>query len=120
MAGLRSFPSIIYCLTTERTRERIIPMDPNTYQEQLNHYRERAMAYRQQFKHMTNEQLIRRYVEEMTKLKMNLRARSQGKPRPCAYPNTLDMNLCQRELDRRSVLVPEVTLPAADDEDTQR
>ena len=95
-------------------------MDLNERQEQLNRYKERAMAYREKFTHMTDEQLTSRYVEEMTKLKMHLRARSQGKPRPCASPNTLDMNLCQRELGRRGVPVPVVTLPAADDEDTHR
>jgi hypothetical protein len=93
-------------------------MDLNERQEQLNRYNERAMAYREKFKHMTDEQLTSRYVEEMTKLRMNLRARSQGKPRPCAHPNVLDINLCQLELGRRGVPVPEVTLPATDDENT--
>ena len=95
-------------------------MDLNERQEQLNSYKERAMVYREQFKHLSNEQLRDGYVKEMTRLKMLLKARRQGKPRPCASPNTLVLNLCQRELDRRGVPVPQVTLPTADDEGTQR
>jgi len=78
----------------------------------------------------TDRMLADRYVEEMLKLKKTTRwvwegmksgggsARSRGLrpieaygPRPCASPNTAMMNVCRRELERRGLPVPQVSLP---------
>ena len=77
----------------------------------------------------TDQQVRDRYAEEMLKLKKinhwtlegkkkNGSARALGVsveeaygPRPCGYPNTAIMNVCKRELERRGLPVPQVSLP---------
>jgi hypothetical protein len=77
----------------------------------------------------TDEELATRYAEEVLKLKKINHWTLEGKknggsarargispeeaygPRPCEYPDTAMMNVCKRELERRGLPVPEVSLP---------
>ena len=78
----------------------------------------------------TDQALADRYVEETLKLKKTTRwvwegakngggsARLRGiRPeeaygsKPCVSPNTAMMNCCKRELERRGLPVPQVSLP---------
>lgn len=78
----------------------------------------------------SDQALADHYVEEMLKLKKMNRwvwegakngggsARSRGirpqeayGPRPCESPNTIVMNVCRWELERRGLSVPQVSLP---------
>ena len=88
-----------------------------------------TMAKRSDGTVWTDQALIWRYIEETLKLKMVNRwvwegmkngggsARSRGLrpveaygPQPCESPNTIVMNLCKRELVRRGLPVPVVSL----------
>jgi hypothetical protein len=77
----------------------------------------------------TEQQLSERYVLERVRLRKiclwglegkrrygsarsrGLRVEDAYGPRLCAYPNTAMMNVCKRELERRGLPVPQVSLP---------
>ena len=64
---------------------------------------------------MSDQEVANRYTKEKLTLKMLLAARMRGerrRPAGVGYPNTLMMNLCKRELDRRGLPILLVILPA--------
>ena len=64
---------------------------------------------------MLDQDVTHRYAQEMLKLK-TLNQFGRHSERFLGYPNTLIMNRCRRELERRSLPIPPVN-PAGKDED---
>jgi hypothetical protein len=70
--------------------------------------RELQQRWEQSFREKSDQELKDRYTEEKVRLKMILQWKQQGQgERPCSHPNTMVMNRCRRELERRNVLIPE-------------
>ena len=59
---------------------------------------------------MTDQQVTDRYAQELLKLKM-LNQFGRHSERFLGYPNTLMMNRCRRELERRGLAIPPVNPP---------
>ena len=63
---------------------------------------------------MSDREVAQRYTQELLKLK-TLNQYGRHSERFLGYPNTLIMNQCKRELERRGLLVPAVN--AADNQE---
>ena len=65
----------------------------------------RKQPYQLFIQHLSNQDVADRYTKELMKLKTLNRfgRRSEGF---FGYPNTLMMNLCRRELERRNLPIP--------------
>ena len=59
---------------------------------------------------MTEQQLSERYTQELRKLRM-LNEYGRHSPHFQGYPNTLVMQLCRRELERRGLPIPPINAP---------
>ncbi len=59
---------------------------------------------------LTEQQLGERYMQELQKLKL-LNQHGRHSARFQGYPNTLVMNRCRKELERRGLPVPPVNAP---------
>ena len=59
---------------------------------------------------MTDQQVTDRYAQELLKLKM-LNQFGRHSEQFLGYPNTLMMNRCRRELERRGLPIPPVNPP---------
>lgn len=64
-----------------------------------------------QMQTMTNQEVTERYAQELLKLK-TLNQFGRHSERFLGYPNTLIMNRCRRELERRGLPIPLVNPPA--------
>ena len=82
--------------------ERDIPM--------RNQHRMKSLSQdvlRRQIQQMSDQEVTRRYGQELLKLK-TLNRYGRHSERFLGYPNTLVMNRCRQELERRGLPVPPV------------
>jgi hypothetical protein len=81
-------------------------------EQQLQELKQRHKRYVHKILDQSNEQIMGLYKQQMQRLKTILQLKQQGKKRPLDvhYPNTLVMNLCRRELERRGLSIPRVSL----------
>jgi hypothetical protein len=56
-------------------------------------------------RHMSDQQVTDRYAQELLKLR-TLNQFGRHSERFLGYPNTLTMNLCRQELERRNLPIP--------------
>lgn len=59
---------------------------------------------------MSDQQVTERYAQELLKLR-TLNQFGRQSERFLGYPNTLMLNLCRQELERRNLPIPPVNLP---------
>lgn len=93
------------------------PEDLYKYPELQQQFQERHDRLISQVESMTDQEVSDRYTQEMLKLKRWNAFGRQSKQFQ-GYPNTVMMNLCQRELNRRGVPVPQVSLPSEESENS--